>query len=97
MQAAIDQLPCMDGAFSVILDGIHAYPVTPERMGRFRDGDAFAGAWIEDAHRPRGGGQCQEHAFERAFVGWKVAVLDEIARKARKHQSHGETPEQKER
>ena len=93
MQAVIDQAAGMARPLCVELDGERPGLLAPEGMSSFGNRHAFAGAGIEDAHRPIGfrrtGHQCIEGSFERWFVGREVPVLHEIAGEPREHESHG--------
>ena len=88
LQTTIDQLARMGCAFSVVFDGKRLYLLTPEDVGSFGDSYAFAGAGVENAQVTGGRRQCGKRSFQRGFVRREVAILDEIAREARKHKSH---------
>jgi len=85
----IDEAAGMACPLRVELDGERLGLLAPEGMGGFGDSHAFAGAGIEDAHRPVAGHQCVEGSFERGFVGRVVTVLGEIAGEPREHAGHG--------
>ena len=89
VQAVIDQAAGMACPLRVELDRERLGLLAPEGMGGFGDRHAFAGAGIEDAHRPVAGHQCVEGSFERGFVGRVVTVLGEIAGEPREHEGHG--------
>jgi hypothetical protein len=89
VDAAIDQLRAWRARSASYSTAKALDLLAPEGVGGFGDRHAFAGAGIEDAHRPAAGRQCGEGSFERGFVGGEVPVLDEIAGEPREHEGHG--------
>ncbi len=89
VQTTIDESARMGRALRVVLDGKRLHLLAPEGMSGFGDRHAFAGAGIEDAQGAGRRRQCGQDSFQRGFVRREVAVAYEIARKARKHESHG--------
>jgi len=88
VEATIDQLPGVAGTLGVVLDGISRNLLAPEGVRSFGNRHAFAGAGIEDGERARGWRQCGQRPFQCGLIGREIAVFDEVARKAREHESH---------
>src|SRR5690606_30189278 len=82
-------LPCVAGTLGVVLDGEGLNLLAPEGVGGFGDRHAFAGAGIEDGYGAGRRRQRGQGPLQRRLVGGEVAVTNEVARQARKHECHG--------